>query len=83
MKAMKTTAHRGRADAPDRRGAQRDLLEPMGRNTASAVTVAALQPANGEDPLLLVLAADRPSAMPPNSARPSTPAASPPKRAAW
>ena len=35
------------------------LLEPMGRNTAPAVTVAALQAtANGEDPLLLVLAAD-------------------------
>ena len=35
------------------------LLEPIGRNTAPAVTVAALQAtANGEDPLLLVLAAD-------------------------
>ena len=35
------------------------LLEPMGRNTAPAVTVAALQAtANGDDPLLLVLAAD-------------------------
>ena len=35
------------------------LLEPMGRNTAPAVTVAALQAtADGEDPLLLVLAAD-------------------------
>ena len=35
------------------------LLEPMGRNTAPAVTVAALQAtANGEDPMLLVLAAD-------------------------
>ncbi len=35
------------------------LLEPMGRNTAPAVTVAALQAtAGGEDPLLLVLAAD-------------------------
>ena len=35
------------------------LLEPMGRNTAPAVTVAALQAtACGEDPLLLVLAAD-------------------------
>ena len=35
------------------------LLEPMGRNTAPAVTVAALQAtASGEDPLLLVLAAD-------------------------
>ena len=35
------------------------LLEPMGHNTAPAVTVAALQAtANGEDPLLLVLAAD-------------------------
>ena len=35
------------------------LLEPMGRNTAPAVTVAALQAtAEGEDPLLLVLAAD-------------------------
>ena len=35
------------------------LLEPMGRNTAPAVTVAALQAtANGEDPLLLVLAAE-------------------------
>ena len=34
------------------------LLEPMGRNTAPAVTVAALQAtANGDDPLLLVLAA--------------------------
>ena len=35
------------------------LLEPMGRNTAPAVTVAALQAtADGADPLLLVLAAD-------------------------
>ena len=35
------------------------LLEPMGRNTAPAVAVAALQAtAHGEDPLLLVLAAD-------------------------
>ena len=35
------------------------LLEPMGRNTAPAVAVAALQAlASGEDPLLLVLAAD-------------------------
>ena len=35
------------------------LLEPIGRNTAPAVTVAALQAtANGDDPLLLVLAAD-------------------------
>ena len=35
------------------------LLEPMGRNTAPAVTVAALQAtADGEDPLLLVLSAD-------------------------
>ena len=35
------------------------LLEPMGRNTAPAVAVAALQAtANGEDPLLLVLSAD-------------------------
>ena len=35
------------------------LLEPIGRNTAPAVTVAALQAtASGEDPLLLVLAAD-------------------------
>ena len=35
------------------------LLEPMGRNTAPAVTVAALQAtARGDDPLLLVLAAD-------------------------
>jgi mannose-1-phosphate guanylyltransferase len=35
------------------------LLEPMGRNTAPAVAVAALQAtAAGEDPLLLVLAAD-------------------------
>ena len=35
------------------------LLEPMGRNTAPAVAVAALQAtAGGEDPLLLVLAAD-------------------------
>ena len=35
------------------------LLEPMGRNTAPAVTVAALQAtAEGKDPLLLVLAAD-------------------------
>ncbi len=34
------------------------LLEPMGRNTAPAVAVAALQAtAHGEDPLLLVLAA--------------------------
>jgi mannose-1-phosphate guanylyltransferase len=35
------------------------LLEPMGRNTAPAVTIAALQAtAGGADPLLLVLAAD-------------------------
>ena len=35
------------------------LLEPMGRNTAPAVCVAALRAtARGEDPLLLVLAAD-------------------------
>ena len=35
------------------------LLEPLGRNTAPAVAVAALQAtARGEDPLLLVLAAD-------------------------
>ena len=35
------------------------VLEPMGRNTAPAVAVAALQAsAEGEDPLLLVLAAD-------------------------
>ena len=35
------------------------LLEPIGRNTAPAVTVAALQAtAQGDDPLLLVLAAD-------------------------
>ena len=35
------------------------LLEPIGRNTAPAVAVAALQAtARGEDPLLLVLAAD-------------------------
>ena len=35
------------------------LLEPMGRNTAPAVAVAALQAtAQGDDPLLLVLAAD-------------------------
>ncbi|QNJ04904.1 mannose-1-phosphate guanylyltransferase [Synechococcus sp. MEDNS5] len=35
------------------------LLEPMGRNTAPAVAVAALQATtHGEDPLLLVLAAD-------------------------
>ncbi len=35
------------------------LLEPMGRNTAPAVAVAALHAtARGEDPLLLVLAAD-------------------------
>ena len=35
------------------------LLEPMGRNTAPAVAIAALQAtARGEDPLLLVLAAD-------------------------
>ena len=35
------------------------LLEPIGRNTAPAVTVAALQAtAHGDDPLLLVLAAD-------------------------
>jgi mannose-1-phosphate guanylyltransferase len=35
------------------------LLEPVGRNTAPAVAIAALQAtARGEDPLLLVLAAD-------------------------
>ncbi len=35
------------------------LLEPLGRNTAPAIAVAALQAtARGEDPLLLVLAAD-------------------------
>ena len=35
------------------------ILEPMGRNTAPVATVAALQvTASGDDPLLLVLAAD-------------------------
>ena len=35
------------------------LLEPVGRNTAPAVAIAALQVlATGDDPLLLVLAAD-------------------------
>ena len=35
------------------------ILEPVGRNTAPAIAVAALQAmANGDDPLLLVLAAD-------------------------
>ncbi|WP_019026668.1 mannose-1-phosphate guanylyltransferase/mannose-6-phosphate isomerase [Colwellia piezophila] len=35
------------------------ILEPMGKNTAPAITLAALAAmANGEDPLLLVLAAD-------------------------
>jgi len=35
------------------------LLEPVGRNTAPAIALAALQAmSNGEDPLLLVLAAD-------------------------
>ncbi|WP_016957917.1 mannose-1-phosphate guanylyltransferase/mannose-6-phosphate isomerase [Catenovulum agarivorans] len=35
------------------------ILEPVGRNTAPAIALAALQAtANGEDPLLLVLAAD-------------------------
>ncbi len=35
------------------------ILEPMGRNTAPALTVAALEAArNGEDPLLLVMPAD-------------------------
>ena len=35
------------------------ILEPIGRNTAPAIAVAALQATNsGEDPLLLVLAAD-------------------------
>ena len=35
------------------------MLEPIGRNTAPAITVAALQAtARGEDPLMLVLAAD-------------------------
>ena len=58
--------------------------EPIGRNTALAVTVAALQAtANGDDPLLLVLAADHLIRDAPNSARPSSPAESPPKRAAW
>ncbi|MDB9892072.1 mannose-1-phosphate guanylyltransferase/mannose-6-phosphate isomerase [Amylibacter sp.] len=34
------------------------ILEPVGRNTAPAVTLAALSVPEGEDPLLLVLAAD-------------------------
>ena len=58
------------------------LLEPMGRNTAPAVTVAALQAtAEGEDPLLLVLAADhliRDAAIPPAIGR-----WKPPRRDDW
>ena len=34
------------------------ILEPMGRNTAPAIALAALSLKDGEDPLLLVLAAD-------------------------
>ncbi|MCU4677783.1 sugar phosphate nucleotidyltransferase, partial [Catenovulum sp. 2E275] len=35
------------------------VLEPVGRNTAPAIALAALQAvANGEDPILLILAAD-------------------------
>ena len=34
------------------------ILEPMGRNTAPAIALAALSSPEGEDPLLLVLAAD-------------------------
>ena len=35
------------------------LLEPMGRNTAPAIALAALHASlNGEDPILLILAAD-------------------------
>jgi mannose-1-phosphate guanylyltransferase len=34
------------------------ILEPVGRNTAPAIALAALSPRDGEDPLLLVLAAD-------------------------
>ena len=34
------------------------ILEPVGRNTAPAIALAALQSQEGEDPLLLVLAAD-------------------------
>ena len=34
------------------------ILEPVGRNTAPAIALAALSSAEGEDPLLLVLAAD-------------------------
>ncbi len=37
-------------------GASDIILEPMGKNTAPAITLAAM--ANGEDPLLLILAAD-------------------------
>ena len=60
------------------------LLEPMGRNTAPAVAVAALEStSNGDDPLLLVLAADHLIRDAANSARPSTLAASRLKRGAW
>ena len=34
------------------------ILEPVGRNTAPAIALAALSSQQGEDPLLLVLAAD-------------------------
>ena len=34
------------------------ILEPVGRNTAPAIALAALSSPEGEDPLLLVLAAD-------------------------
>ena len=51
--------HRGRTVAPDRRGAKRDPARADGPQHCPAVTVAALQAtANGDDPLLLVLAAD-------------------------
>jgi len=54
-------------------GAATILLEPVGRNTAPAVALAALQStADGADPLLLVLPATTPSAMPPPCAPPST-----------
>jgi len=46
----------GRRAAKRHRCARVDLLEPIGRNTAPAIALAAL--AEKDDPLLLILAAD-------------------------
>ena len=47
------------------------------------MTVACTEPANGEDPLLLVLAADHLIGDAAQFRQTINPAASPPKRAAW